>query len=74
MLIDSAGNFYANLFKDSVDVAAQLGSNLSSVVSEIANLHTPFMKSSLPIALQDMLINSLSHVRWVYMQTQTYIL
>ena len=63
--LNFAGNFYANLFKDSVDAADQLGSNLGSVVSDIANLHTPFMKSSLPISLQDMLINSLSHVRWV---------
>uniref|UniRef100_A0A1X7UVT0 Uncharacterized protein n=1 Tax=Amphimedon queenslandica TaxID=400682 RepID=A0A1X7UVT0_AMPQE len=56
-------NFYTNLFKDSVDVAQKLGSDLSTTVSDIANLHTPFMKSSLPITLQDMLINSLSHVR-----------
>jgi uncharacterized protein (DUF608 family) len=58
-----SGNFYANLFKDSVDAAHQLGGNLSTVVSEITNLHTPFLKSTLPTTLQDMLINSLSHVR-----------
>ncbi|XP_019852028.1 PREDICTED: uncharacterized protein LOC109581956 [Amphimedon queenslandica] len=61
--IELRGNFYTNLFKDSVDVAQKLGSDLSTTVSDIANLHTPFMKSSLPITLQDMLINSLSHVR-----------
>ena len=61
--IQLSGNFYANLFKDSVDAAQQLGGNLSTVVSEITNLHHPFLKSSLPTTLQDMLINSLSHVR-----------
>ncbi len=59
------GNFYSHLFKDSVDAAKQLGGDLTSAVADIANLHSTFFQSSMPVTLQDMFINSLSHVRWV---------
>eukprot|EP00463_Aulacantha_scolymantha_P001814 TRINITY_DN2439_c0_g1_i1.p1 TRINITY_DN2439_c0_g1~~TRINITY_DN2439_c0_g1_i1.p1 ORF type:complete len:275 (-),score=19.66 TRINITY_DN2439_c0_g1_i1:58-882(-) len=36
---------------------------LSAVVQDITVLHKPFMQSSLPLYLQDLLVNSLSHTR-----------
>ena len=58
-----AGNFYNHLVKDSVDAANLLGNDLTSAVKDIQALHRPFFDSSLPAVMQDMLNNSLSHIR-----------
>ena len=58
-----AGNFYNHLVKDSVDAANLLGNDLTSAVKDIQALHRPFFDSSLPAVMQDMFINSLSHIR-----------
>eukprot|EP00731_Ephydatia_muelleri_P017942 Em0010g1040a len=57
------GNFYDHLFKSSVESAEKLGSSRVEAVSDIAKLQEPFYTSTMPTYLQDMLINSLSHVR-----------
>ena len=59
------GNFYSHLVKDSVDAADKLGDQLTEVVSDIDQLHTVFFRSSIPTPVQDMLMNSLSHIRLV---------
>ena len=58
-----AGNFYSHLVNDSVDAANLLGKDLTSAVKDIQALHRPFFTSSLPAVMQDMFINSLSHIR-----------
>ncbi|MCG8626701.1 MAG: hypothetical protein MJE68_32460, partial [Proteobacteria bacterium] len=58
-----AGNFYNHLVKDSIDAANLLGNDLTSAVKDIQALHRPFFDSSLPAVMQDMFINSLSHIR-----------
>ena len=58
-----AGNFYNHLVNDSVDAANLLGNDLTSAVEDIQALHRPFFDSSLPAVMQDMFINSLSHIR-----------
>ncbi len=63
--LSSVGNFYSHLFADSMDAARQLGHNLTGAVADIANLHTPFHHSSMPHSFKDMLLNSLSHIRYV---------
>ena len=60
-----AGNFYNHLVKDSVDAANLLGNDLTSAVKDIQALHRPFFDSSLPAVMQDMFINSLSHIRYL---------
>eukprot|EP00731_Ephydatia_muelleri_P017922 Em0010g1020a len=62
------GNFYSHLFKSSVEAAEKLGNSRIEAVSDIAKLHEPFFTSTMPDYLQDILINSLSHIRsafWV---------
>ena len=61
-----AGNFYSHLVSDSVNAASLLGKNLKSAVGDIQALHRPFFDSSLSDVMQDMLINSLSHIRYQY--------
>ena len=60
-----AGNFYDHLFKSSAEAAEKLGSSRVEAVTDIAKLHEPFFTSSMPTYLQDILINSLSHIRCV---------
>jgi len=57
------GNYYSHLVSDSIDAANLLGGDLASAVMDIHALHYPFFSSSMPAFLQDMLINSLSHIR-----------
>lgn len=57
------GNYYSNLFNDSIDAGKSMGRDLETIVSDISKLHSPFLKSSLPDYLGDVLINSLSHIR-----------
>ena len=47
-----------------MDAGKVMGSSLGAIVKDVSLLHSPFFKSSLPDFLSDMLINSLSHIRW----------
>ena len=62
-LCSHAGNFYSHLVNDSVNAANLLGNDLTSSVKDIQALHRPFFVSSLPASMQNMFINSLSHIR-----------
>ena len=61
------GNFYRNLFNDSLDVGRSIleadGSGLTTVVSDILALHSVYYNTSLPDYLVDSLVNSFSHLR-----------
>ncbi len=63
------GNQYSTLYSDSTDAAwgrvppTSRPAALADVIADIQAVHTPFYTSSLPIALQDQLVNSLSHIR-----------
>ncbi|CAH1781975.1 unnamed protein product [Owenia fusiformis] len=59
------GNYYSkHLYSDSLDVAQKMWSQLDDIVDDIRKLHGAFYESvGLPVFLQDLLINSLSHIR-----------
>ena len=61
------GNYYRNLFTDSIDVGQSIvqsaGSGLSTVVSDILALHSIYYDTTLPDYLVDNLVNSFSHLR-----------
>ena len=61
------GNFYQHLFPSSRAAAQSLlgdaGEGLTTVVADIAALHSTYLNTSLPDYLADSLINSFSHVR-----------
>jgi non-lysosomal glucosylceramidase len=61
------GNYYATLYRDSVDVAGALTSAgaLPAAVGDIAGLHGMLTASSLPAWLADHAVNSMSHMRTV---------
>ena len=63
----NVGNYYSNLFSDSLQVAEAVvstdGEGLPAVVRDIVSLHSIFLDTDLPVYLQDSLINSFSHVR-----------
>ncbi|XP_064405275.1 uncharacterized protein LOC135350425 [Halichondria panicea] len=57
------GNYYSHLVDNSSQAAQLVGKNVKSVVKDAAKLHTTFFGSDVDETLQDMLINSLSHIR-----------
>ena len=63
------GNQYSTLYDNSTDAAwgrvppASRPAALAGVIADIQAVHTPFYSSSLPTAIQDQLVNSLSHIR-----------
>ena len=68
VLCKTAGNYYSHLVKNSSHAARLLSRNLQNAVSDASKLHSTFFGSDVPKTLQDMLINSLSHIRYVPMQ------
>ena len=59
----TVGNFYEHFVKDSRDAATKLAQNLQPAVEDIRKLHYIYFNSDVPETIQDMLVNSLSHIR-----------
>lgn len=57
------GNYYQNLFTDSLHVAKEMRDSIPSLAANVSALHKTFLDSSLPEWLSDLLVNSLSHIR-----------
>ncbi len=64
--LSSIGNYYSHLVDNSSQAAQLVGKNVKSVVKDAAKLHTTFFGSDVDETLQDMLINSLSHIRYIH--------
>ena len=66
-LYENIGNYYQNLFSDSIDVGQSIvesdGSGLSTVVDDILALQSVYYNTTLPEYLIDNLVNSFSHLR-----------
>jgi non-lysosomal glucosylceramidase len=63
-LTQRVGNFYNNLFDNSIAAGRALAGSLESTVGAIESLHSVFLDaSSLPTWLSDTLLNMLSHIR-----------
>lgn len=62
------GNFYANIWKDSVGVGQDFLSDIPTTIADIQALHQPIFDSSLPDWLSDTLLNSISHFRSAWHQ------
>lgn len=62
------GNYYANLHKDAASTAAGMADRLPGLVSTYRNWHAAFFEaSSLPVWLQDVIVNSMSQWRSAFM-------
>jgi len=57
------GNWYSNLFNSSAAVASKLTSDLTTVVDDIAAMHSLYFGSSMSDPLKDYLVNGMSHIR-----------
>ncbi|CAD5124032.1 DgyrCDS12336 [Dimorphilus gyrociliatus] len=57
------GNYYQNLFSDSLHVAKEMRDSLPSLAASISGIHKTFLDSTLPSWLSDLFVNSLSHIR-----------
>ena len=65
-LSDELGNYYANNYKDSLDVAKKTledSQGLEKIVQNLKNFHEAFFTSTLPDYLSDLFVNSVSHFR-----------
>ena len=66
-MYDNIGNFYRNLFNDSISVGQSIiestGDGLTTVVGDILSLHSIYYNTTLPDYLIDNLVNSFSHLR-----------
>ena len=57
------GNQYSHFYPNTQSVAEYMNTNLLNIVHNISALHSAFTSSSLKPFLQDIFINSLSHIR-----------
>ena len=62
----TVGNFYSHLWNHSADAAADMITTSDQTLLSIVALHRSVMNSSLPVWMQDTLINSLQHIRSVW--------
>eukprot|EP01064_Diplonema_japonicum_P033224 TRINITY_DN64_c1_g2_i1.p1 TRINITY_DN64_c1_g2~~TRINITY_DN64_c1_g2_i1.p1 ORF type:complete len:965 (+),score=272.99 TRINITY_DN64_c1_g2_i1:68-2962(+) len=62
-LSQSLGNYYTMYVKDSNDAALTLANDLLPTLKDIAAIHDPVLKSTLPVWMRDTLIGTLHHVR-----------
>ena len=60
---NTPGNQYSLFYPDTQSVASYMDQNLLHIVENISALHNAFTSSSLQPFLQDIFINSLSHIR-----------
>ena len=62
---EDIGNYYANVWANSGEVAAQLGTEaaLASVVNNILLHHSVFAGPTLPEWMSDFAVNEMSHFR-----------
>merc|ERR1712070_366515 len=63
------GNFYATQFEDSAQAGQELLADLSTTVQDIVQFQRPLFESSLPEWLSDTLLNSMSHLRSAWLQS-----
>ena len=61
------GNHYAKLFPDSNAVAKKLSEEKEDIIRNIFSVHRSLQSSSIPTFLQDLYINSLSHIRLMHL-------